>query len=834
VTQVSTDPIPAGLNGKSLEEPQLRLLDPDVEPETERELQLGVTFQDSRQRAVHRWYPYVEGFSAAYVHEVLVRRERDCTNVYDPFGGAGTAQLTASCIGFPSFYSEINPFMAFVAETKVHAAAWARRNIGAFADIARVFSDELTSEGLDERGSRVSLASHEAAFPGRDFFEERPLRHLLAAREFAIELTDGAPEARSLLLLACAANAVRSSNMTRRADLRRRRSDEYKKRVVDVGQFVRESVAQVVEDVQALPESMAETRKVSDDCRELNDVFSEAFDLAITSPPYLNGTNYFRNTKIELWLLGFISSEEDLAKYRTRAIAAGINNISRSRGNHRSFDEVERVASQLDVSAKDRRIPQLVRHYFSDMSEVMAAVHRSLRPGRHFILDIGDSKFYGVHVPTDKLLVSVAHEAGFTLEDSRVLARRLSYDKTPLVQVELTLRKPSARSRRVPAPELRPSPPVADDPLAPKIKDFAERLPYTRPPYNSRAWGHKLHSLCSYQGKLKPALAHWILRELVPERASVLDPLGGVGTIPLEAAFAGRVAVSSDKSPFASLVAAAKLDPPLRDEADRALDALAVRLRETELGETDREAAEFGLNGTVADYYHPRTLEDVLRARKVLATDGRGDRAMTFVWASLLHILHGNRPYALSRISHPITPFSPSGPAVHKDVVEHVRRRVHRVLADPLPPTFKRGTAHNADFRDLPGLYGSAFDAVITSPPFLGMRFDRPNWLRLWFCGWAEHDFHHTSQTFLEREQVKSRACYAEFFSACRKLLKPNGLLVLHLGSGGRGDLVGDLRALVRDFKFIGEVTEDVRGLEQHGMPDKRRTSAHHLLFFRA
>jgi hypothetical protein len=837
MTKTSTNSIPA--RDDLWETRQLRLLTPELAGSEIREhnnglgLQLGVTFQESRQQGVHRWYPYVEGFSASYLRDVLVQ-QGDCANVYDPFGGAGTTQLTASWLGLPSFYSEINPFMAFVAETKVRAASWAGRNPELFASVASAFSDQLTDEALDRRGSNISLAAYDAAFPGRDFFEERPLRHLLAARDLAIELASALPEIRSLLLLACAANAVRSSNMTRRADLRRRRSDEYKKRVVDVPGFIRESVTKMISDIQWLPEETAEARKVSDDCRQLGEAFFEAFDLAITSPPYLNGTNYFRNTKIELWLLGFIASEADLTDYRARAIAAGINNVSKSRGRYQAFADVERVASDLDIHAKDKRIPLLIRHYFSDMHEVLIAVHRSLRPGRRFILDIGDSKFYGVHVPTDELLVAVGQRAGFELEDSRVLARRLSHDKTPLTQVELTFRKACAQPGQIVAFGRRDTP-SSSDPLTEKVKNFAESLPYTRPPYNSRAWGHRLHSLCSYQGKLKPALAHWVVREMVDEGATVLDPLGGVGTVPFEAALSGRPSVSNDKSPFASLVAAAKLDPPSLPEAEAALARFAARLRETQLDKADFEAAEFGLNARVADYYHPATLENILRARKVLASDGRGDRGTTFVWASLLHILHGNRPYALSRTSHPITPFNPSGAVVQKDVIEHIRRRMVRALSEPLPRGFVRGSAHNLDFRDLPGLYPRAIDAIVTSPPFLGMRFDRPNWLRLWFCGWLQSDFHKTSLTFLERQQVKSRSCYTDFFGACRELLKPGGLLVLHLGSGGGGDLLADLRTLAgEDFEFVGEVAEDVAGLEQHGIRDKGRTRAHHLLFFRA
>jgi hypothetical protein len=75
------------------------------------------------------------------------------------------------------------------------------------------------------------------------------------------------------------------------------------------------------------------------------------------------------------------------------------------------------------------------------MCDVLRAVHKSLRPDKLFVMDIGDSKFYGVHVRTDRLLVSIAESVGFVVERDVVIARRHSRDKTPLVQVDLHLRK---------------------------------------------------------------------------------------------------------------------------------------------------------------------------------------------------------------------------------------------------------------------------------------------------------------------------------------------------------------------------------------------------------
>lgn len=63
-------------------------------------------------------------------------------------------------------------------------------------------------------------------------------------------------------------------------------------------------------------------------------------------------------------------------------------------------------------------------------------------------------------------------------------------------------------------------------------KEFIETLPYRQGEYAGRNWGHPWHSLCSYHGKLKPAIAHFLVKRFTNKGDIVLDPLCGVGTIP--------------------------------------------------------------------------------------------------------------------------------------------------------------------------------------------------------------------------------------------------------------------------------------------------------------
>lgn len=358
--------------------------------------------------------------------------------------------------------------------------------------------------------------------------------------------------------------------------------------------------------------------------------------------------------------------------------------------------------------------------------------------------------------------------------------------------------------------------------LQKRIQDFAS-LEYKREAYQSRNWGHVFHSLCSYPSKLKPSIAYFLVRTFTNEGEIVLDPFSGVGTIPFEACSQGRIGIGSDINPVAFHVTQAKVNPPLPNEVERQISQLKkyIEANKTKVDAEDAEAE-------IREFYHPDTLQEILSARDFfLSNEGRN---MSFIIACTLHILHGNRPYALSRTSHNIMPWSPKGPFEYKSLIASLTKKALRTLEDPLPLAFVRGKALQDNVTKL-NLEGESVNCILTSPPFHSNRdFLRMNRIRLWFCGWSYSKQSEIKPDFFENK--KDMKSYGEVFSEFNRVLKKRSLCILHLGVVKKVDMATKIRPLAEKngFEFFRTIYEDTSTLESHGIVDRGATQKHEFL----
>jgi hypothetical protein len=332
---------------------------------------------------------------------------------------------------------------------------------------------------------------------------------------------------------------------------------------------------------------------------------------------------------------------------------------------------------------------------------------------------------------------------------------------------------------------------------------------------------------------MKPSLAHFLVKTFVPENGAVLDPFAGVGTIPFEAALNGHKAYGFEISPAAIIIASAKVGKPDRNGCLNLLYRLEDYIKTNEATENEfTDASKFTFNKSIHDYYERNTLREIILARRFFLENPPASASEYLVAASLLHILHGNRPYALSRRSHSITPFSPKGPFEYRPLMPRLTDKVQRSLDLEYPPAFTEGKIYHQDATKWWPQEIDNLDAIITSPPFFdSTRFYLANWMRLWFCGWSSEDFKSKPLMFIDERQKSDFSVYEPIFRQARERLKKDGIMVLHLGKSRKCNMAEELsKTASKWFKVVDLFVENVNHCESHGIKDKGTVEEHQYL----
>lgn len=782
-----------------------------------------VTFKGGEKEPFVRWYSYLEGYSPEFVENIIDRYAPNAKRVLDPFAGTGTTAFAVSKMGKEAFFCEVNPVLQFITLTKIQirmAKPTVRQKLAA---MLYEISSKLNTLNTYEPDF-VLDTTYKKAFGDSLFFDQDVYLHFLHLRKWIDEIRLSNPLLSDLFTVAVLSSLVPASKMKRAGDLRYKTNEELIKEKIDLLPFLESNLTNIASDVNGDVNGLKiEPILISESAKSLSHLPDLSLDAVITSPPYVNGTNYFRNTKIELWFMRCLQDSSDLTSFRAQALTAGINDVTSANATKSENSSVRKVISELEKNAYDARIPKMVDSYFSEITSIFNAIKPHLNKKATIAIDIGDSEYGGVHVPVDELLSKCLSDIGFAREEQITLRERQSRSGSPLKQV---LQVYSYANTKKVSIQVFPN-------WTPSWKKFKETLPHQIEPFAKRNWGHERHSLCSYMGKLKPAIAYHLVKTFVPSGGKVLDPFVGVGTIPFEAALQGKTSYGFDISPSAVTIANAKTQRISQENCALTIDSLERYIKKNRpIASELQEVENFGFNGKIKEYYEDNTLREILLARRYFKENRPSTSDDSFVLASLLHILHGNRPYALSRRSHPITPYKPQGSFEYRSLIEKLKEKVYRSLSYELPTDFVDGKTYLQDATGWWPREIDQIDAVITSPPFFdSTRFYVANWLRLWFVGWSKDDFNTRPQGFVDERQKKDFNVYEPIFRQARERLKSSGVLVLHLGKSKKCDMANVLQKMgKRWFRQSDILDESVEHCETHGITDKGTVTSHQYL----
>ena len=376
------------------------------------------TFADNLPLPIHRWFKYSAGFSATWVRQLIEREKANGRRtVLDPFAGSGTTVIEGEGAGLCSIGIEAHPFVARIARAKLN---W-RSSVDEF----RGFADHLLCSAMS---SDLPMESSEQPKLLGQCFPPETLRALISLRTAWSKQRDvsAASELTWLALMAI----LRECSPVGTAQWQYVLPNKSKVRSADPFTAFARKTALFASDMEMRQRftngPQAEIRQ--DDARTCLSIPEGWADLVVTSPPYANNYDYADATRLEMTFAGEINGWGDLQQsVRRHLIRSCSQHVAPISSKTQEIldaplllpirDEIMEVCRLLAIERElhggKKPYHTMIAAYFSDMAAMWISLRRVASPGALVCFVIGDSAPYGVYVPVDRWLGTLAVAAGF-------------------------------------------------------------------------------------------------------------------------------------------------------------------------------------------------------------------------------------------------------------------------------------------------------------------------------------------------------------------------------------------------------------------------------------
>lgn len=380
-----------------------------------------VFFSSNKYQPVHRWYPLVEGYSSELVRRIVGEQKKIPKVCLDPFGGVCTTALSCQDMGIKCFSFENNPFFYNLSRTKL------RSDYRPDEFECLINSLEFSLKNLRRHPSLPTLETDtlfESGGKDRWIFNTSVAYGIFDIVDWIKSLDGSSAIYKGLFECALASILVAVSNVFRNGKCLSYKTDwekitisrkEVHERVIDICQNI------ILIDLRASLNSKPLVHNFincfqGDARRLINDLKDDHVDIVITSPPYLNSRDYADIYRLELWVLGYISTFEAERKLRKSAIRSHVQ-IPWEDSVYPEVKELEqfmRHINGLNGQLWNKNIPNMIKGYFADMHGLFNDMKPKLKKGARLYINVANSAYGNMVCEVDVILSEIARQIGYT------------------------------------------------------------------------------------------------------------------------------------------------------------------------------------------------------------------------------------------------------------------------------------------------------------------------------------------------------------------------------------------------------------------------------------
>ncbi len=355
----------------------------------------------------HSLHKYPAKFFPELPRWLIKRYSQENDYILDPFAGSGTTNVEALLLKRNSVGIDVDPFSRFISKVKVTPLS--EKDLrGAH----KILLDVI----LNYRPSLVA-ESDLPKFPYRDNWFNKEILLELTYLKKQIELLDTEESVKDFFKV-CLSSIIRAvsnadDNCTRtviRKKLNKsvRPSDALKR----FAKALHTKVPKMMDFSQRYPSGVTADFPENMDARNIN-YESEHFDLAVTSPPYVNAVDYPRTHQLEMYWLGF--AQNSLVPLKKRNVGTeSVSAIHYKVRHEMGVPEADTVIAE--IFKDDPRRAFIAFKYLEDMRKNLTEVHKVLCKGGRYIIVVGNNRIRGRLFENWKYLMAIAEDIGFYIE----------------------------------------------------------------------------------------------------------------------------------------------------------------------------------------------------------------------------------------------------------------------------------------------------------------------------------------------------------------------------------------------------------------------------------